>query len=481
MYRDIPLKMMRKHYLFLFLLMLANFTTFAQQAPQPERLIGDWNGALNVGGAQLPLVFHISAAPDGTLTATMDSPNQGAKGIPVQAVKLTQDSLYIDLPAVGGAYAGKVTGPETIDGQWQQGGQAFPMQLKKGAVEPPKRPQEPQKPYPYQETEVTIDNKAAGITLAGTLTVPQGKGPHPGVILFTGSGPQDRDETVLGHKPFLVLADYLTRQGFAVLRLDDRGVGQSGGNFATATTADFTSDAEAAYTYLKNFSGVNRKKIGLIGHSEGALVAANIAAKHPEVAFVVLMAGNAVPGTELLVAQNEAILAAAGVPEEQLQKYLNLRKAQFKVAATEPEVYKAADRIRQLEQEAKKNLTEQEQKQLGLTPQSEQAVVAQLSSPWMRYYLAYDPAPTIQQLKMPVLVLNGTKDLQVPYQQNLPATEKALQAGGNKKYTIKELPGLNHLFQTAQTGTVAEYGQLEETMAPDVLQTIADWAKGVVK
>jgi pimeloyl-ACP methyl ester carboxylesterase len=301
------------------------------------------------------------------------------------------------------------------------------------------------------------------------------------VLLLTGSGPQDRDQTILGHKPFLVLADYLTHQGFAVLRLDERGTGKSGGDFATATTADFASDAEAAFTYLKNHPSINKRKVGLLGHSEGALLAAKVAAKYPEIAFVVLLAGNAVPGTELLVAQNKALLENAGMPQEQLQKYLNLREAQFKVAATEKDVTKAAGHIRQLEQEAKSKLTPQEQQQLGLTDKAEQTVVAQLSSPWMRYYLAYDPAPALQKLKMPVLALNGTKDLQVPHQQNLPATEKALKAGGNQKYTIREMPELNHLFQTAKTGSPAEYGQLEETFAPTALQVIGEWMKGVVK
>lgn len=433
-------------------------------------------------GTELPLVFHIKESPDGSLTATMDSPKQGAKDIPVQSVKQVQDSLYIDMKAIGGTYAGKLSGPETIEGQWKQGGQSFALQLKKGAAaETMKRPQHPKPPYPYQHTEVTVPNKEAGITLAGTLTVPQGGSPHPAVLLFTGSGPQDRDETILGHKPFLVLADHLTRQGFAVLRLDDRGVGKSGGDFASATTADFVSDAATAFEYLKGLDFIDKKKVGLLGHSEGALIAEQVAATHPETAFVVLMAGNAVPGTELLLAQNKALLQNAGVPQELLQKYLDLRKAQLQVAATEKDVAKAAEQIRKLEQAARAKVTEQEQKQLGLTPQSEQAIVSQLSSPWMRYYLAYDPAPALRKLKMPVLVLNGTKDLQVPYQQNLPATEKALKAGGNKKYTIKELPGLNHLLQTANTGSPAEYGQIEETIAPAALETIAEWMKGLVK
>ncbi|MFD2514564.1 alpha/beta hydrolase family protein [Pontibacter locisalis] len=467
---------------FLFPLVLILTIHAAALAQQAVRVTGDWSGSLNVMGTALPIIFHIKTDPNGSLSATMDSPKQGATGIPVQSVKLVKDSLFIDMKAIGGSYEGKLTGTETIEGNWKQGGQSFPLQLKKGTTTAAtNRPQEPKEPFPYQSTEVTVENKTAGIKLAGTLTIPRTKGPHPAVLLITGSGPQDRDQTIMGHKPFLVISDYLTRQGFAVLRLDDRGVGKSGGDFNTATTEDFASDATAAFEYLKNHSSINKKKVGLVGHSEGALVAANVAAKNPEAAFVVLMAGNAVPGTELLVAQNKALLETAGVPQEQLQKYLALREAQFKVAASEKDVTKAAERIRKLDQEAKAQMNVEEQQQLGLTDKAEQTIVAQLSSPWMRYYLAYDPAPTLQKLKMPVLVLNGTKDLQVPYQQNLAAAEKALKAGGNKRYLVKELPQLNHLFQTSRSGSPAEYGQLEETFAPVALETISNWIKRVTE
>lgn len=469
---------MKRYFLFTLVVLLTIGSVLAQQPA--STIVGSWSGTLQAGGAKLRLVFHISNT-NGTLSATMDSPDQGATGIPVSSVRLVQDSVYLDIQAIRGAYAGKITGPESIDGSLKQAGQTMHIPLTKGEAAVAKRPQEPVKPYPYQETEVTVANKAAGISLAGTLTIPQGKGPFPAVILISGSGPQDRDQTIMGHKPFLVLADYLTRQGFAVLRLDDRGVGKSGGNFATATTDDFATDTEAAYTYLRNHKNINPKKIGLLGHSEGALVAAKVAAKHPEAAFVVLMAGSAVSGTDLLVAQNEALLQAAGMPQELLQKYLQLRKAQFEVAATETDLFKAATAIRELEQSTKRDLTEPEQKQLGLTAQNEQTIVAQLSSPWMRNFLKYSPAPTLQKLKMPVLALNGTKDLQVPYQQNLPATEDALKTAGNKHYTLKELPNLNHLFQTATTGMVNEYGQLEETIAPVALETIGRWMKDAVK
>ncbi|MBX0332739.1 alpha/beta fold hydrolase [Pontibacter sp. HSC-14F20] len=466
-------------------LCLILFSTVAAVAQQiqivPAQVYGPWHGTLEAPGTRVTLVFRLSSSESGELAATMDIPGQSVKGMAIPEAGLKQDSLYLRIPAGGIAFAGKLTGTGTINGSWKQSGMSFPLALTKGEVPVVRRPQMPVPPYPYQEQEVTVENKAAGITLAGTLSIPTGKGKHPAVILFTGSGKQDRDMTLLEHKPFLVLADHLTRQGFAVLRLDDRGAGKSGGNATMATTQDFVSDAQAAYTYLKTHQAVNLEKIGLLGISEGALIASSVAATNKDVAFVVLMAGSAGPGVDLLVSQNEAILKSQ-LQADELQKYLKLRRAQFEVAASNTEMFEASQKIRALEQEARASLTDKD-KQLAimLSPQAENAVVAQIMTPWMRYFLAYDPAPALQQLKMPVLALNGSKDLQVPAAANLVATEKALKAAGNKRYTIKELPGLNHIFQTADTGQVHEYGTIEETMAPVALETISTWMKGVMK
>ena len=273
---------------------------------KPSDIDGIWSGTLDTGAITLRIVFHITNTEDG-LTATMDSPDQNAKGLPVTAVTRSGSSLILELKQVGGKFEGKINNDLTvIDGTWTQGGASLPLTLKrvKDAAElERRRPQNPRKPYPYREEEITYDNKAAGIRLAATLTVPPGEGPFPAVVLITGSGPQDRDESLLGHRPFLVLADYLTRQGITVLRADDRGVGQSGGNFATATTADFATDAEAGVAYLKTRPEADPQKIGLIGHSEGAIIAPMVAARNPDVTFLVMMAGSGVPGDEILVAQ----------------------------------------------------------------------------------------------------------------------------------------------------------------------------------
>lgn len=455
--------------------LLQAVATLAQQAT-PAQITGPWQGTLEAAGAKIPVIFRLSSSESGQLTATMDIPMQGVKGMAIPEVSFKQDSLYLRIPEGGIAFVGKLTGPETINGHWKQAGMAFPLSLAKGI----RRPQTPAKPYPYEEQEVTVENKAAGITLAGTLSIPTGKGKHPAVILFTGSGKQDRDMGLMGHQHFLVLADHLTRQGFAVLRLDDRGAGKSGGNYATSTTQDFVSDAQAAYTFLKSHQQVNPKKVGLLGISEGALIASSVAAANKDVAFVVLMAGSAVPGVDLLVSQNEAILRSQ-IPQETLQKHLQLRRAQFEVAASNAELFEASQKIRTLELEAKTTMTQQEKQMLNLVPESENTAVALMTTPWMRYFLAYDPAPALRKLKMPVLALNGSKDLQVPAAPNLAATETALKAAGNKRYTIKELPDLNHIFQTADTGQMHEYATIEETIAPVALETISNWMKGVVK
>ena len=352
-----------------------------------------------------------------------------------------------------------------IDGVWTQNGGSMPLVLKRGAnavaVET-KRPQNPVKPYPYREEDVTYDNTAAHITLAATLTTPAGPGPFPAVLLITGSGPQDRDESLAGHRPFLVLADYLTRRGMAVLRVDDRGVAKSGGNFASATTADFATDAEAGVAYLRTRREVDAKKIGLIGHSEGGMIAPMVAARNTAVAFIVLMAGPGVPGEDILLAQNTLLAQAAGVPEEQITQNTALLKGVFEILKEEKDEARLQTRLRE-------RLTG------TMPPEMISVQIRTLTSPWYRYFVAYDPAPALKRLTCPVLAINGERDMQVPPKLNLPAIRSALEASGNKNVEVTELPGLNHLFQTAKTGAPNEYAQIEETMSPVALDTIARW------
>jgi pimeloyl-ACP methyl ester carboxylesterase len=331
------------------------------------------------------------------------------------------------------------------------------------------RPQEPKKPYPYDEEEVGYENKRDGVKLAGTLTLPRGKGPFPATLLITGSGPQDRNESLLGHKPFLVLADYLTRQGIVVLRVDDRGVGGSTGSVPDSTTENFAADVTAGIEFLKTRKEIDPKQIGLIGHSEGGLIAPMVAAQNGDVAFIVLMAGTGLTGEEILYLQGALILKAGGASAEQLAKQRATQEGMFKILKEEKDPATAEKR---LHEELSRNLTEEAKKK------SEQAIAAQIkraNTPWFRYFLTLDPRPALRKVKCPVLALNGENDLQVPATENLREIEAALKAGGNKDVTIVSLPKLNHLFQTSETGSMSEYAKIEETIAPVALKTIGDW------
>jgi hypothetical protein len=282
------------------------------------------------------------------------------------------------------------------------------------------------------------------------------------VVLITGSGPQDRDETLLGHKPFLVLSDYLTRRGIAVLRADDRGTAKSTGDFAAATTADFATDTEAGISYLKTRPEIDPHKIGLIGHSEGGIIAPMIAARNPDVAFIVMMAGSGVRGDDILVEQTEAIEEASGKSHEEAVKDATKEREVLNLVETEKD-----EAV--LDKDLKEKLS-------GDMPEAQAgATIKILSSPWFRYFLTYDPAVALRKVKCPVLAIGGEKDTQVPVKENLPAIRAALEQGGNKHFEVDELPGLNHLFQTAKTGSPTEYSAIEETISPVALEKIGKW------
>ncbi len=451
---------------------------FAQQQDTSEISIeGIWEGKLKVPGAELRIVFNISKNPDGILTATLDSPDQGATGIPVEEVVFKDNTLRLEVKSVGAVFEGKVSEDFlVIEGELKQSGGAFPLTVKRvdKAVEI-LRPQEPKKPYPYIEEEAIYENKEAGITLAGTLTLPSGKGPFPAVLLITGSGPQDRNETIYGHYPFMVLADYLTRQGIAVLRVDDRGVGESTGDFSRATSEDFASDVLAGIGYLKTRKEINTEQIGLIGHSEGGLIAPMVTVKSPDVAFIVLMAGPGLTGEEILYLQGALISRAMGISEEDITKGLQFNEKIFSVIKEEKDKKNAEKRLRQMFMEDWEKMSDEEKEQIGDPEVYLNAQLQSLLSPWLKFFLTYDPRPTLSKVKCPVLAINGEKDLQVPPKENLSAIEAALVAGDNKNFTIKEIPNLNHLFQTTQTGLPSEYAKIEETISPVALKIVGDW------
>lgn len=429
---------------------------------QPAGIEGSWEGAIQTPAARLRIRLHITRGADGALAAKMDSPDQGAIGIAVSSITFSGDELKWDLKMANASYAGKLNaGGTEIAGTFTQGA-AIPLTFQRMSKEdskPPVRPQEPKPPFPYKSEEVTFASKAAGVTMAGTLTVPDGKGPHPAVILITGSGPQDRDEALMGHRPFYVLADYLSRRGIAVLRYDDRGVGKSTGVFSRAITPDFADDAEGALNYLKTRPEIIGRKIGLAGHSEGGIVAPIVAARRADVAFLVLLAGTAVTGADVILEQGQAIGRASGVPEEKLK----------------------AARAKQMEYSAifreSKDDAELEKRLLAFFGDASKSQMAVAMSPWFRYFMLYDPAPALEKVKCPVIAFNGDLDMQVLPDQNLPVLAAALKRGGNRDVTIVRLPGLNHLFQTAKTGHPQEYGQIEETMSPTMLEPLAKWIR----
>ena len=441
-----------------------------------EAIEGIWQGALKVSGMELRIVFKISQGPDGMLTATMDSPDQEVKDIPIDEVIFENSNLRLEIKSAMGVFEGKLKDDGlTIEGEWRQSGQSFPLVLERiDEVVELLRPQEPKRPYPYQEEEVFYENKEAAVRLAGTLTIPSQEGPFPAVLLISGSGPQDRNETLLGHHPFLVLADYLTRLDIAVLRVDDRGIGKSTGDFTRATSEDFASDVLAGVEYLKSRKEIDPKKIGLIGHSEGGIIAPMVAVQSSDVAFIILMAGTGLIGEKILYLQGELILRVGGASDEAIAKNRSLQEQMFTVVKEEKDNSVAEKRLRAILEDAISEV-ELSEKEKEIAKATVEAQIQWVLSPWFRHFLAYDPKPTLTKVKCPVLAINGGKDVQVPPQENLAAIEEALKLGGNNNDTIKELSGLNHLFQTAQTGSLSEYAKSGETISPNALKTMSDW------
>lgn len=439
---------------------------------------GIWMGNLTVpGGLELRIVFNISINPDGSINASMDSPDQGVSGIPVESVSYKNGNLNLGVKSIPGSFEGIYQeNNKTIEGEWKQAGSVFPLVLNRIEKAPEThREQDPIKPYPYTEEEVVYENKEAGVKLAGTLTLPQSEGPFPAVILITGSGQQNRNEEIAGHRPFLVLSDYLTRQGIAVLRVDDRGIGGSTGNVSQDTTEDFAGDVLTGVEYLKSREEIDPSRIGLIGHSEGGLIAPMVAVKSPDIAFIVLMAAPGVTGEEILYMQSDRITRAEGASNETIVQNEALMRRMYSVVKEEKNNIAAEEELREILRTEIANTSEQKTESSGHSEAVIDAQVTALTSPWMRFFLTYDPRPTLMKVKCPVLAITGEKDLQVPPEENLRAIDDALKAGGNKDYIVKELPGLNHLFQTAKTGSPSEYAKIEETISPDALEIIGNW------
>lgn len=448
----------------------ASWLLLAAAASGDERIAGHWEGEVQIPGQ--PLVVKVDLDSSGGLwSGSIDIPAQGAAGLPLEAIEVSEDASQVTFSIRGipgnPTFRGTLDG-DAISGRFTQGAAAFGFRLSREAAAEPARPQEPRPPYPYETEEVSF--QSGPVTLAGTLTLPPGEGPFAAVLLISGSGLQDRDQTVFAHRPFLVWADHLTRAGLAVLRVDDAGAGESTPHPQPPTTADFAGDAAAGMDFLGRDERIG--PVGLMGHSEGGAIAAIVASQRQDVAFVVLLAGPGVPGAELLRRQNERLFEAAGMPLGHRQALLALLDRLFPALASDRD---EADLRPEVEGIVRRQFEMNGVPAAQQDDSQVQAAVDQALDPWMRYFLAFDPRPALGAVRAPVLALNGELDLQVDGEQNLTAIAAALEAGGNRDVTVRSLPGHNHLFQRASTGRIDEYSAIEETVSPRVLDEVRDW------
>ncbi|PZF73968.1 alpha/beta hydrolase family protein [Taibaiella soli] len=450
-----------------------------------KKLIGHWQGNINLG-KRLPLTFHF-VEENGKIKGTVDSPDQGAMGLQVKEVIVDKDSLLIDMSNLGIQYTGVLISADSIDGEWHQAGSTYSVPLKRTATPLElKRPQTPKPPFNYQSEDVTFTNKDHSITYAGTITIPNGKGPFPAAVLITGSGPENRDEEVFGHKPFAVIADQLTKHGYVVLRVDDRGTGKTTGIYHGATTADFAKDVNAHLDYLKSRKEVNDKKMGLIGHSEGGIIAPIVASERKDVDFIVMLAGVGIPTTKGMELQNVAVMKKKGLTEVLADQYGFLYYgAVMAINASKDSAtarQKITEAVKQWQLKAEPGILD------GLDMRGPEAVtestdlfLQMYNDPWFHYFLSINPTVYLEKLSCKVLALNGEKDIQVVSQPNLDGIRASLAKSKTKNYEVRELAGLNHLFQTCNTCSVEEYRVIEETFAPIALQTMTEWLDKNVK
>lgn len=454
--------------LHLFLIGGAALSTAWAQGPA-----GAWQGSIEL---ETPLAIGVTFVDDADgLTGTIDIPAQGIADLPLTDVTLSGNNLSFGMQGVPGApvFDGTVTGSgeaARIAGDFTQSGQTFPFTLTRGAVAAAARPQEPQPPFPYRSEAVQFQNGA--VTLAGTLTLPEGEGPFAAVLFITGSGPQDRDETIAGHKPFLLLADTLTRAGYATLRVDDRGVGGSSGDLGQATYDDLIGDVLAGVAFLKDHAATDRERIGLFGHSEGGYLAPLVAERSDDVAFVIMMAGPAVSGEEVLLLQNRLIYEGSGLPEAQVEAQVAFIRQLSTLL--EQKNYEATRVLSRKHIAAQYASLPQSQRP---SPAEQEAVTkAQMTNyltPNFRAFVTYDPRPALEALDVPVLAFYGGKDIQVPPRQSAPVLRELLS--DNTDATVRVFPNFNHLMQPATTGGFEEYAQIETTLSPAVLELVTNW------
>jgi uncharacterized protein len=429
---------------------------------------GTWQGAIEVANMRMRIEMHVSHDDKGRLLASLDSLDQGIQGIPASKVTEKEGELGFEIPAFAAEYRGTLSASKNeLAGTWTQNDSVSKLDFHRS--DQPlelRRPQNPVKPYAYGVEDASFPAGDSQATLAGTLTIPRGNGPFAAAVLIA-EGPADRDATTAGHKPFLVLADLLTRKGIVVLRYDKRGTAQSTGNSERATMEDLTGDAAAALTYLKARKEVDPKRAGMIGLGEGGILALRVAARVDDLDWLMLLAAPATRGEQTLLRQSELMARTSGLPEEQIERSQQFDRTAYAAVREE----KTASAL-----EARLNaLIEKSGLNASVPPTALAGQVRLMTTPWFRDYLDFDPVPVLEKIKCPVLALNGDRDLQVDADQTVPLLRQAYEKSGNKDFTVMEIDGVNHLFQKAQSGSPALYGAIEETMAPEVQKAISEW------
>jgi len=464
---------------------------------QAQPIIGNWEGALDANGTELTVVFHITKDSTGKPVGSFDSPKQMAYGLKCSRISLAGDSVFIEMKAFGAKYSGLLgADKKTLTGNWWQGGMTLPLKLVKtgdvAVVTEMKRPQTPKPPFAYHTEEVSYSNADNSVQFGGTFTRPSlwadkvKEMKYPVALLITGSGQQDRDETLFEHKPFAVIADHLAKQGIATLRVDDREKGKTTGRFMTSTTLDFAKDVEAGIEYLKTRKDIDIRNIGLIGHSEGGMIAPMVASKRKDVKFIVLLAGPGVPIIDLMEQQTIEIALSTGVDTAAMEKFRPLYKNIMRLAINENDPATAAKKITDVFT-VWQNKTDSATVKIttGVTDstslyQFAASIIKQVQQPWYSYFIRFNPKNYLSNVRCAVLALNGDKDVQVAAAPNLEAIRSIMTQKMVRTFKVQSLPGLNHLFQHCKTCTPQEYAQLEETFSPEALQLISNWIKEVI-
>lgn len=464
-------------------LMLLALQLFVALCFGQKKFNGLWDGKLAVGGGiELRIVFNFSADSANKLKLVVELPEQGTNVTPSEVI-FSGDTVNVEIKEALVKFRGILVNDSSIKGEWKQAGMSSPLNLQKtDKIFKAVRSQTPVPPFPYKSEDVEYFNADKSIKYAGTITIPPGKGPFPAAILITGSGQQNRDEETMGHKPFAVIADHLTRQGMVILRVDDRGIGGTTGDMKV-TTADFAKDVMVGLNYLKKRPEVNAKKLGMIGHSEGGMMAPMIAAERKDIDFIVLLAAPGVKTIDLMTEQNQAILSKTPMNKNYIQVYSRLYRKIVETinntvdpTAVRENITQVVDKWRDTTDKTAVMMT------TGIfnTKKRDEFVNAFASlaeNPWYKYYFKFDPAPYLEKLSCKVLALNGDKDIQVLSTSNLEGIRTALKRSKVKTSEVIEMPGLNHLFQTCKECTLVEYSKLDETFSPAALNKMSEWLK----